>query len=165
MATLPQGRCAECGYDWAEPVETLVAGVRESPQRYRDLFGEGDGPRSRDDGVWSPREYLWHVVDVLRYGAERLWSLSLDPGAGLMPWDERVALSVRDASPMSAVVGLRAMERAADEWLRAAAETPAGVTAEHPELGPMDRDDVVRRNAHEIVHHALDIERGLRHQV
>jgi hypothetical protein len=29
----------------------------------------------------------------------------------------------------------------------------------------MDRDDVVRRNAHEIVHHALDIERGLRHQV
>lgn len=135
--------------------------VADAPLRYRELFRTAVGPRSRSDGIWSPREYLWHVVDVLRYGTERFWTFALDPHAGLMPWDERVALSVREGSPMSVSVGLRALERAAEEWLRACAEAPSDVSADHPELGPMDREAVVRRNAHEVVHHAMDIERGL----
>lgn len=158
-----RGRCTECGFEWEESVDQLVRAVADAPARYGELFRTGGGPRSRTDGIWSPREYLWHVVDVLRYGTERFWTFALDPGAGLMPWDERVALSVREAPPMSVAVGLRALERAADEWLRAFGEAPAGVTSDHAELGPLDRDAVVCRNAHEVVHHAMDIERGLRH--
>jgi len=154
--------CAECGFDWSSPLAVAVDEVAEAPARYGVLFRSGDGPISRDDRVWTPREYLWHMVDVLRYGTERLWTLELDPGAGVMAWDENLVATVRDGSSLSALVGLHALAAAADEWVRAVENAPGDVTAAHPEFGPMDRLFMVRRNAHESVHHELDIRRGLK---
>lgn len=111
--------------------------------------------------MWTPAQYLWHVVDVLRFGVERLWTLDLDPDAGAMPWDENQAMAVRARSPHSVPVGLHALGRLAEEWGEAAWGAPAATTLAHPELGPLTRDDVVHRNAHEVVHHELDVRRGL----
>jgi hypothetical protein len=85
------------------------------------------------------------MVDVLRYGTERLWTLELDPGAGVLAWDENLVATVRDGSPLSALVGLQALSAAVGEGVRAVENAPGDVTAVHPEFGPMDRLLMVRR--------------------
>ena len=32
-----------------------------------------------EPGLWSASRYVWHTVDVLRFGTERLWTISADP--------------------------------------------------------------------------------------
>jgi hypothetical protein len=139
------GQCDECGFDWSSPLAVAVEKVAEAPARYELPFRSEHGPTSRGDQVWTPRDYLWHMVDVLRYGTERLWTLELDPGAGVLAWDENLVATVRDGSPLSALVGLQALSAAVGEGVRAVENAPGDVTAVHPEFGPMDRLLMVRR--------------------
>jgi hypothetical protein len=154
--------CDECDFDWTVGFDQAVEVVARSPDRYAELFAHVDpGPAGDAAGVWSPRQYLWHVVDVLRFGAERLWALGVDPDAGVMAWDEKAMAAVRERSPLSVAVGLHALRTTVTEWLTAATDTPADVIAVHPEFGPMDRLHMARRNAHEVWHHEHDIRNGL----
>ena len=55
------------------PMKRNSAGLRGSGSvhwKRRHSAGRPPAP-----GVWPPVGYLWHVVDVLRFGAERLWML------------------------------------------------------------------------------------------
>jgi hypothetical protein len=38
---------------------------------------------------------------------------------------------------------------------------PVDASVEHPEFGTLTAEDIIRRNAHEVQHHELDIRRGL----
>ncbi len=38
---------------------------------------------------------VWHTVDVLRFGPERLWTLSADPNFGVPSWDENAIAEER----------------------------------------------------------------------
>jgi DinB superfamily len=156
--------CAECGFDWSLTFADGVQTVTETADRLAGLL-DGIPPRGAAVrpavDVWSPAEYLWHVVDVLRFGTERLWTLRLEPDAGVMPWDADLATELRARSPFSLAVGLHALRDGVRAWTIAALEAPADLTVNHPELGPMDAATMVRRNAHELVHHERDIRRGL----
>lgn len=66
---------------------------------------------------------------MLRLGADRLPALVLDPDVPIVPWDGAYAAYGPDA------------------------------VAHHPEIGVMTRDVPARYNAHEVVHHAHDVER------
>lgn len=101
--------------------------------------------------------YVWHLVDVLRIGAERLLTIQLDPARGVPCWDENLLAQARRYRQLSPVVGLSSLNTAAQGWLRVAAQTPQA-TVEHPQLGTLTTLDVIRRNAHEICHHLWDIE-------
>ena len=114
-------------------------------------------PSGSDRG--SAQRYVWHVVDALRSGTERLRTLALDPDAGGVPWDADLAMAVRARSPPSVRVGLRELLATARPWERAAVEAPGDVTTDHPGFGAMDRLLMVRRTAHEVVHHAFVIGR------
>lgn len=162
MSETPAPQCGECGFRWTSGFDAALETVTGAADRYRNAFGRLDhSARSGADDVWSPPEYLWHVVDVLRYGTERLWTLRFDSDAGIMPWDEKLVAAVRARSPLSVRVGLHALAVAAGGWITAATEAPAEVTTFHPDFGSMDRTAMVRRNAHEVVHHELDIRRNL----
>ena len=39
--------------------------------------------------------YVWHLVDVLRIGTERLLTLTYDPGRGIACWDENALAEAR----------------------------------------------------------------------
>jgi hypothetical protein len=132
--------------------------------RYASLFAgcsPGEAARRPSPQVWPPVAYLWHVVDVLRFGAERLWMLTFDPTSPVVPWDADEVAAARSYDRLSVPVGLHALARARDTWLDAYASTPPDAAAPHPEIGRMTAAVMADRNAHEVVHHAVDIAAGL----
>ena len=161
VLTAPPTLCPVCGFDWSMDASFAVATVVDAPSRYADAFAGRIGPRYLADGTMSPRENLWFAVDVLRLGTERLWTLSLDPDAGVMPWHPRDAAAVRQSSPMSVRVGLWALSVAAGDWTRAARDAPVDVSAWHDDIGWMNSLLMIRRDAHELHHRELEIRRLL----
>lgn len=157
MLTASSTTCPACGFDWTTDLESAVLAVLDAPGRYAHAFAGRDGPRSMVDGSQSPREHLWAAVDVLRFGTERLWTLALDPDAGVMPWRPADAAALRQASPMSVRVGLWALSVAAGDWGRAARDAPPDVSAWHDDIGWMNRLLMIRRDAHDVVHRELAV--------
>jgi hypothetical protein len=146
-------RCEQCGFDPSTVTfEGALAIVEDAPDRWATAM-----PTARSVELWSPVGYLWHVVDVLRIGAERFWSLTLDPTAPLPPWDADELARARSYEEQSVAVGLQCLRAAAPLWAGAALSCPPDVRAPHAELGTVGRDDFLFRNAHEVVHHLYDV--------
>lgn len=141
------------------PARAAMTVVAEAPAKLRLDSGRLGRPPPASE-VWSPAMYLWHLVDVLRIGAERLWTLALDPGAGVTCWDEQALARERHYAELSAVVGCRALGDAVATWMGAADQALAsGALVAHPHFGELAAADVIRRNAHEVAHHLGDIHR------
>jgi hypothetical protein len=81
--------------------------------------------------------YLWHLVDVLRIGTERLLTLTHDPGRGITCWDENALAKVRRYQQLSPVVRLIALRSAAQAWATTATAAPADVQVRHPQFGTL----------------------------
>jgi hypothetical protein len=163
MRWRPEGaRCSECGFDWSIGVPDAIVLVAGSPERVRKLLeGAEDATKRPSPGVWSPNGYLWHLVDVLRIGAERLLTASLDPTAGIPCWDENALAEVRRYDSLSPKVGLSVYHSTVTDWVAIAEAAPPASSVAHARFGVVTAEDLVRRNAHEVEHHELDIRRGL----
>jgi hypothetical protein len=156
------GLCAECRFDWAESgYETLVGQCVHTVAVFGEVLSRVEPSEAVEPGLWSASRYLWHTVDVLRFGTERLWTISADPAFGVPSWDENVVAEVRSYDALSPVVGLIALIAAARAWREAAMEAPHDVTTGHSEAGEICAFDIVQRNAHEVCHHLWDLQRGL----
>ena len=156
------GQCAECHFDWAETdYETLVGQCVHAVAVFGEVLSRVEPLEAVEPGLWSASRYVWHTVDVLRFGTERLWTISADPAFGVPSWDENVVAEVRSYDALSPVVGLIALIAAARAWREAALEAPHDVTTGHAEAGQICSFDIVQRNAHEVCHHLWDVQRGL----
>ena len=106
------GRCTECDFDWAEPgYETLVGQCVHAVAVFGEVLSRVEPSEAVEPGLWSASRYVWHTVDVLRFGTERLWTISADPAFGVPSWDENVVAEVRSYDALSPVVGLIALHR------------------------------------------------------
>jgi hypothetical protein len=151
--------CAECGFDWAvtrEDAIDLVSQVAAAAAAAVDRIQE---PTQRTGGRWSASMYVWHLVDVLRIGTERLFTLTHDPGLGIACWDENALAEARRYRQLSPSVGLIILRSAARDWAEAASTAPAEATVRHPQFGNLGALEIIRRNAHEVHHHLMDINR------
>ena len=161
---MPLIDCPECGTA-LEPSATDAAElITEGPATYKALFARTPAASwtiASSGSTWAPNAYLWHVVDVLRFGAERLWMLTLDPTAAVIAWDADEIAKARGYAGLSVAVGLHALDHATAMWLDAFDATPSDAVARHPEIGAMTALVMAQRNAHEVVHHTYDITRGL----
>ncbi len=165
MWGLRTGRCAECDFDWGEAdYQFLVGRCVQEIALFGQVLSQIDPSVAVETGLWSASRYVWHTVDVLRFGTERLWTISADPTFGVPSWDENVVAEVRAYDALSPMVGLIALVGAARDWRDAAMEAPHDVPTTHPEAGQICAFDVVQRNAHEVSHHLWDIQRGFRSQ-
>ena len=88
--------------------------VRPQRRRLRRRALRIDPAEAVEPGLWSASRYVWHTVDVLRFGTERLWTIAADPSFGVPTWDENVVAEVRSYDQLSPVVGLIALIAAAD---------------------------------------------------
>ena len=159
---LPHGRCAECGFDWDESrYEHLVGQCVRNVAVFGGVLSRIDPAEAVEPGLWSASRYVWHTVDVLRFGTERLWTLSADPAYGVPSWDENVLAEVRAYDSLSPVVGLIALVAAVEGWRISALEAPHDVSTPHPEAGAICAFDIVQRNSHEVCHHLWDVQRAL----
>ena len=156
------GPCPECGFDWNETrYEVLIGQCVSTIAIFGSVLSRIDPEEAVAPGLWSASRYVWHTVDVLRFGTERLWTISADPAFGVPAWDENVLADVRSYDELSPVVGLIALLSAADAWRTAALEAPHDVATPHPEAGSLRSFDVVQRNAHEVRHHLWDVRRSM----
>jgi DinB superfamily len=121
---------------------------------------EGPGPVTIPDS-WSPREYVWHLVDVVRLGTERLWTVRIDPSVGLVCWDENELARIRQYRQLSLTVGLKALREATETWTNEFPHVDVQAVIHHDPRRTMTAEDIVRRTAHELHHHSLDIDRLL----
>ena len=151
--------CTECGFDWAIPREDAIDLVTQVPGAATAAIARIQDPMQRIGGRWWAAMYVWHLVDVLRIGAERLFTLTHDPGRGITCWDENALAEARRYGQLSPAVGLIVLLSAAREWAGAAGEAPAEAAVRHPRFGNLGALEIVRRNAHEVHHHLMDINR------
>jgi hypothetical protein len=149
--------CAECGFDWQISQQNAIELVgRGSDAAVAALGGVAD-PAQRTGDRWSASMYVWHLVDVLRIGTERLLTLAHDPGYGVACWNENALAEVRRYQQLSPAVGLIVLRSAAQAWITAAAAAPADAQVRHPRFGTLGAAEIIRRNAHEVHHHLMDI--------
>ena len=158
-----ESRCTECDFAWNVAAREAVSLIANSPERIRSLL-EGSERVTQHPAprVWSPNGYLWHLVDVLRIGAERLLTTSVDPAAGIPCWNENALAEVRQYDSLSPRVGLVVYEAAVAAWVAIAKQVRLQSSVEHPQFGMLTAEDIIRRNAHEVKHHELDIRKGLK---
>jgi hypothetical protein len=154
--------CHECDFSWRISAEEAKSVVATSPPRVKAIMeGAKDATRRPAPGVWSPNGYVWHLVDVLRIGSDRLLTSLMDPGAGITGWDENALAEIRHYESLSPRVGVIAYEEAVRNWIAVAGMIDGSSSVEHPEFGTLTAEDILRRNAHEVQHHELDIRKGL----
>jgi hypothetical protein len=156
-----RGRCAECQFDWEESdYDVLIGQCVRGVGVFGEVLSRVDPAQPVQPGLWSASRYVWHTVDVLRFGTERLWTISADPSFGVPTWDENVVAHVRSYDALSPMVGLIALIAAARDWRDAAMEVTQDAVTSHPEAGQICAFDVVQRNAHEVCHHLWDVQRA-----
>jgi DinB superfamily len=162
-ATPAPRTCPECGFSWAMPSEDAIGVVAAAPQRFRAALSGHDKQLIRTPAVlpWAAVSYVWHLADVLRISAERLWALSHDPQAPIIPYDPDQLADARHYAQQSAAAGLWALERSTGDWLAAAAAVHDHDPYHHPEFGQLTGADAFRLIGHEVDHHAWDVQRCL----
>ena len=152
--------CAECGFDWQMTRQDAIELVAQAPDGAGAAITGIEDPARRSGERWSASMYVWHLVDVLRIGTERLLTLTHDPGRGITCWDENALAEVRRYQQLSPTVGLLVLRSAAQAWITAAAMAPANVQVRHPRFGSFGAVEIIRRDAHEVHHHLMDINRA-----
>jgi hypothetical protein len=149
--------CAECGFEWVVSREDAIGLIAEVPDAATAAVARIQEPTRRIGGRWSASMYVWHLVDVLRIGSERLFTLTHDPGRGITCWDENALAEIRRYMQLSPAVGLIVLRSAAREWAEAASKAQADAMVRHPQFGNLGALEIIRRNAHEVHHHLMDI--------
>jgi len=152
--------CAECGFDWQLARHDAIDLVAQVPDAATAAITRIPGPAQHTGNRWSASMYLWHLVDVVRIGTERLLTLTHDPRRGIVCWDENALAAARRYQQLSPVAGLIVLRPAAQAWVTAAAAAPADSQVRHPQFGTLGALEIIRRNAHEVCHHLMDINRA-----
>jgi hypothetical protein len=156
--------CRECGYTWsieAADAEMLVAGV---PARLTVLLTGARGDERHPTLTWSVTSYVAHIGDNLRIWAERLAGVAVGGSTAIATYDDNKLAAARNYEALSLPGVLWTLERSTRDWLDAVRLAPPDLEMIHPERGHISRDDIIRNNAHDAVHHLWDIERSLAHR-
>jgi hypothetical protein len=152
--------CGGCGFGWSISLDDADAIVRDAPRRFREVATR---PRDRDrhpDLEWSVSGYVCHVADSIRIWAERIASVVLANQVQVPPYDQDLLAKARHYDAVDVQAALWSLTRAVEDW-RAAVELTRNrpFVMRHDEAGTMSFSDVVAIRAHDVVHHAWDVER------
>jgi hypothetical protein len=153
--------CRECGYTWsieATDAETLVAAV---PARLTNLLDGATGDERHPALAWSVTSYVAHIGDNLRIWAERVAGIALGGPSAIASYDDNKLAAARNYEALSLPGVLWTLERSTRDWREAVSLIGLDLEMIHPERGRISRDDIIRNNAHDAVHHVWDIERSL----
>lgn len=153
--------CGECGYSWtiaASDAEMLVTAV---PARLAKLLVGATGDERHPALAWSVKSYVAHIGDNLRIWAERLAGIALGGPRAIASYDDNKLAAARNYEALSLPGVLWTLERSTRDWHEAVNSPAPDLEMIHPERGRISRDDIIRNNAHDAVHHLWDIERSL----
>ncbi len=154
--------CRECGFTWELTADDAVLVVSSAPAAYGEVLRHASGYESTPELAWNLVSYVAHVADNLRVWGERL-AAAAGPGepVTLVAYDSDALAAARryDLLPLSGV--LWGLGEAAASWERAWRSADRSRSFLHPDRGCIVPEDIARTNAHDVVHHQLDVRRCL----
>jgi hypothetical protein len=157
--------CRVCGFDWSMSEPDARALIESAPERYTDLIGDSDGRDRHPDLEWTTGGYVCHVADSLRVWAERLANVALADAGPVAEYNQEELAVARSYGTVGVRGALWSLGRAAGDW-QAALQLADGseLVMTHSELGKMTIRDVTLIRAHDVHHHAQDVQRSLGHR-
>lgn len=159
--------CLECGFCWTAPLADLLRTIETCAERIAQAVRAVDATTARTrptPHVWSALEYTVHTGDAIGWYDERIERILTEdhPRFTAFDWnaacDEReyndrpIDLAVEVVGRVSAGLVARARRLAPDEWKR------EGIGSDGSKRSI---DALLRRAAHEAVHHVADIHKVL----
>lgn len=153
--------CRECGYSWSiapADAQLMVAGL---PARLSIMLSGAQGDERHPALAWSVTSYVAHIGDNLRIWAERLAGVTRGGSTAIATYDDNKLAAARNYEALSLPGALWTLERSVRDWIEAVASVPHDLEMMHPQRGPIRRDDIIRSNAHDALHHVWDIERSI----
>jgi hypothetical protein len=154
--------CRGCGFDWSINMMEVLAAVLKAKYDYPNLLALRAGTERHPDLSWTAAGYAVHLADSLRIWSERLVGAYVSGVVDVVPYDPDLLAQVRGYNQMSVGAVLWSVEEAANSWIEAAPEAiENNVVLRHPTRGELRARDVARDNAHDVRHHAWDVERSI----
>jgi hypothetical protein len=159
--------CRECGFDWAQPPESVIAAVEELPAKFDALLAGRTGDERAPGAhpgrpVWSAKAYVFHVADNLRIFAERLEGVFAGAPTTLAAYDQDELAAARNYEAMSLPSALWSVRSAVGTWAPAARESLVRpFTYQHAERGELNAAEITRGPGHDALHHHMDVTRAL----
>jgi uncharacterized damage-inducible protein DinB len=159
--------CRECGFDWAQAPEAVIAAVEELPDKFdAALAGHSGAERAADANLgqpsWSAKAYVFHVADNLRIFAERLEGVFAGAPTTLAAYDQDELAAARDYEAMSLQSALWSVRVAVATWAAAARASLARTdTYQHVERGELNAAEITRGPGHDALHHYDDVTRAV----
>ena len=159
--------CTQCGFDWSQPPEQVIAAVEALPDRFDALLDGRTGEERAGDAHpgepgWSAKAYLFHVADNLRIFAERLEGVFLGGPTALAAYDQDELAAARNYEGMSVQSALWSVRTATAAWASAARESlRRPTTYQHAERGELTATEITRGPGHDALHHHWDVTRAL----
>jgi hypothetical protein len=134
------------------------------PDAYQSMIGQADGALRHPDLGWPLGGYVGHVADNLHIWAQWLAGAALREEVAVPGYDEALLGEARYYARMPVAGALWQLRQATQSWHGAVTLAQAlDVVLAHETRGPQSVADVVRSNAHDAFHHAMDIRRILAH--
>jgi DinB superfamily len=159
--------CRECGFDWSQPPESVIAAVEELPTKFEALLAGRTGDETAahaqpGEPIWSAKAYVFHVADNLRIFAERLEGVFAGAPTTLAAYDQDELAAARDYDAMSLQSALWSVRAATEAWASAARESLARpFTYQHAERGELNAAEITRGPGHDALHHYWDVTRAV----
>ena len=151
--------CRECGFDWTQAPESVIAAVEALPDRFDALLAGHTGDETASDAppgqpIWSAKAYVFHVADNLRIFAERLEGVFAGAPTTLAAYDQDDLAAARDYDAMSLQSALWSVRTATEMWVAAARESLIRpFTYQHAERGELNAAEITRGPGHDALHH------------
>ncbi|HEY3670862.1 MAG TPA: hypothetical protein VGN51_08005 [Acidimicrobiia bacterium] len=159
--------CRECGFDWSQMPESVIAAVEELPAKFDALLAGCTGDETAPDAhpgqpIWSAKAYVFHVADNLRIFAERLEGVFAGAPTTLAAYDQDELAAARDYDAMSLPSALWSVRTATETWAAAARESLSRpFTYQHAERGELNAAEITRGPGHDALHHHFDVTRAV----
>lgn len=156
-------RCDECNFDWDTPILDSLRIIDQLPERARALVeARGDAAFERSSPeVWSPNEYVWHLVDAFRLAAEWMHDVRTQTHPTHYAIDNDALAEVRHYNQLTLATGLWSLDQSCRLFIQEAAVTDPTRTFYYHDWQDVTASQVVSFLAHEAVHHLFDLERAL----
>jgi hypothetical protein len=139
--------------------------ISNAAARYGALIGgrEEAAMIKPDAETWSPSAYVWHLSDWFRIQGQRIYSIAHDPlyrwvKFPFKPAELGVWFAYDELPPTG---GLWALQKAADLFVEAATDVDRTLVFDPGEGDSWTIGELVLWVGHEVVHHEMDIRRGL----
>ena len=137
------------------------------PATLGNLLADADSDEVRRrpaPAIWSPIEYAAHTGDAVHWYVERIYRVLREDRPKLAPFDWDLATEQRDYRRRSIPRVLAAVEQACSEFTnlaRSLNRDDLQKTGVGSDGSPRTVEVLLGRADHELVHHEMDIRRGL----